>query len=403
MADQLEGKHLGKYRLIEVIGRGSHGVVYLGHDPFVDRPVAVKVALGSGSGGRFFVEAQMSAGLQHPHITTVYDAGSEGDFDYIVTELVPHHQTLAAYCEPANLLEPGEVVRILAETADALAHAHGRGVLHRDIKPRNILLDPERRARLTDFGLALPASASGPGWMSGSPAYMAPELMGGAVHSMQSDIYALGVVLFELLTGALPFPSPDLATYRRAVTRGRALPLKHFRPEGLPPILQMIVDRCLVKRPEKRYRQAADLVGDLAVARDFLAPAPVRRIPQRQLEQLRTLPVLGDASSGELVALVQSGAWRKLEPGQSLQMVRSLESRLLLLVEGSFQFDAGKQHWRNLSCGSALLVSGESPPQILAVTRCQLLVLEQARLERLSERMQIKLYRQAALTVFAAG
>lgn len=397
MSDELTGGTLGKYHLLEIIGRGSHGLVYLGHDPFVDRPVAVKVARGQCSGGRFFVEAQVGASLQHPNITAVFDAGSDGDYDYIVTELVPHHRTVADFCTAGQRLAALEVVRIIRECAEALAHAHTRHALHRDIKPRNILLDTDLKAHITDFGLAVPPTETLSGWMAGSPAYMAPELFDGGSHSVQSDIYALGVVLFEMLAGALPFPTQDFDTYRRAVERGRALPLKHFRSDELPPILQMVIDRCLVKRVERRYRRASDLAGDLAVASDFLTPAPVRKYSQRQLESLRKLREFDGVSQDDLLDLLQAGSVRSLEAGQSLDLDPAAESRLILILDGELRFDPGRQHWHKLGPGAALLVPTELRPPMMALSRCKALVIGQAPLERLHSGLQIRLYRSAAL------
>ncbi len=206
---------IGKYVIVNEVGRGSTGIVYLSHDPYYGRDVAIKVynldAGGDEEKARiarkmFLSEAHMVGMLQHPHILPIYDAGEEGDYCYIVTEHVHGARTLAAYCKPDNLLRIDDVVEIVYKCARALHYAHSRGVIHRDIKPSNIMLTQDSDVRIIDFGIALVADSdiSRIEGIAGSPSYMSPEQVQSLELTNRSDIYSLGAVMYELLTGARP-------------------------------------------------------------------------------------------------------------------------------------------------------------------------------------------------------
>ena len=212
---------IGKYAIINEVGRGSTGVVYLSHDPYYGRDVAIKVYAQDAGGDdsrakvsrkMFLSEAHMVGMLQHPNILPIYDAGEENGHCYIVTEHVHGARTLAAYCRPDNLLPVDDVVEIMFKCAKALHYSHSRGVIHRDIKPSNIMLTMDSDVRIIDFGIALVADSeiSRIEGIAGSPSYMAPEQVQSGEITNRSDIYALGSVMYELLTGFRPFRAGNL-------------------------------------------------------------------------------------------------------------------------------------------------------------------------------------------------
>ena len=217
-------ERIGKYVIINEVGQGSTGRVFLSHDPYYGRDVAIKLYnLESEEDEQkarvtrkmFFNEAQMMGRLQHPNILPIYDAGEENGSYYVVTEHVHGARTLNAYCRPDNLLRIDDVVEILFKCAKGLHYAHGRGVIHRDIKPSNIMLTLDNDVRIIDFGIALikDSDVSRIEGIAGSPSYMSPEQVQSAEITPRSDIYSLGAVMYELLTGlpAVPGEQPEQA------------------------------------------------------------------------------------------------------------------------------------------------------------------------------------------------
>src|SRR5581483_5223769 len=223
------------------------------HDPFVDRPVAIKVAdqdrLASMEDGDlykklFFNETQAAGMLKHPNITGIYDAGANDGVYYIVMEYVHGGQTLEHYCDPHNLLPLNEVITITYKCAVALDYAHKKGVIHRDIKPRNILITEDHDVKITDFGIAVLPEDLGSTMVNhaGSPLYMSPEQIQDQDVTPQTDIFALGLVVYELLTGHHPFQSNNIEAIQHLILNGAIPPIKNYRPD-VPDVLERIVHR----------------------------------------------------------------------------------------------------------------------------------------------------------------
>ena len=257
--------------------------------------------------GRFLREARSAAALEHPHLVPVYDAGQVGDEPYLVTALIEGRNLADALAEG----RPGfrQSARWAAELAEALAHAHEKGVIHRDIKPSNVLIDREGRAHLADFGLAREASAEATvtvdGPMVGTPAYMAPEQARGdrAGVDARTDVYALGVVLYEMLTGTRPF----LGTARMLLLR---IQEEEPRPprkldESIPVDLETICLKAMAKEPAGRYEGAGALAADL---RRFLAGEPVLARPEGRLARLARTCRRRPVQAGLVAALVLAWA-----------------------------------------------------------------------------------------------
>ncbi len=260
----------GRYRVRNALGAGGFGAVYLCHDTQLDRPVAVKVLRGgpevSQTGTeRFLQEARRLAQLSHPGIVTVHDVGLEGGQVYIVSDYL-EGPDLGRWLEGNRPSWP-DAARIAAALADALAHAHARLIVHRDVKPANIILTPDRGPVLVDFGLGLDeAGAGGPalGIISGTPAYMAPEQVAGAAHRIdgRTDIHSLGVVLYEMLCGHPPFRASNTRELLRQVRDDEPQPPRQLRRE-IPPELERACLKALAKQLQDRYSTASDFAEDL--------------------------------------------------------------------------------------------------------------------------------------------
>ncbi len=281
---------LGRYRIDRQIGRGSMGTVYLGHDPQIGRPVAIKtMALSrefegtelAAARARFFREAEVAGRLQHRDIVTVFDANEEQGLAFIAMEYVKGHDLLR-HTLPGTLLPLPQVLRTLARVAQALAHAHTQGVVHRDVKPANVMIDPATDSvKVTDFGIAriTDACRTRTGLVLGTPSFMSPEQMAGRRVDGRSDLYSLGVMLFQMLTGALPHRSESMAQLMNQIANDTAPDVRTLRPE-LPEALANVVALALEKRVEVRYADGNQMAADLMeVARMLDSQAPQPRAP----------------------------------------------------------------------------------------------------------------------------
>ena len=264
----------GRFRVLSELGRGAMGVVYRAEDETLGRVVAVKTISLVGSSkqerdvheARFLQEARAAASLAHPAIITVYEMGREGDTAFMAMELLEGRELREMIRDVA--LGPAESLRIMAETADGLGYAHERGVVHRDIKPGNIMVLADGRVKIMDFGIARfrePMVKTQTGVLLGSPQYMSPEQIVGKPFDHRADLFAMGLVLYEMLTGVKPFAGEDIPDLTFKVANMAATPPTHLAPD-LPPVIDLIIARALKKKPEERYQSAADFARDLRAA-----------------------------------------------------------------------------------------------------------------------------------------
>ena len=280
---RLERATLGRYRIERELGRGSMGTVYLGHDPQIGRAVAIKtMALSREFEGselvearaRFFREAEMAGRLRHPDIVTIFDANEDQGLAFIAMEFVRGHDLLR-HTLPGRLLPVPVVLHTLARVAQALAHAHREGVVHRDVKPANVMIDPAIGAvKVTDFGIARIADAcrTRTGLVLGTPSFMSPEQMTGRRVDGRTDLYSLGVMLFQLLTGALPHASESMAELMSQIVNDSAPDVRTLRPE-LPEALANVVALALEKRVELRYADGRQMADDLLAVAQLMPSA----------------------------------------------------------------------------------------------------------------------------------
>lgn len=263
---------LGRYEIERELGRGAMGVVYLGRDPKIARQVAIKT-LSYGQleshelnefKQRFFREAEAAGRLNHPNIVTVYDVGEEHDLAFIAMDYIKG-KALSAHVEEHSLLPVADVLYIAAEVADALEYAHANQIVHRDIKPANIMYQAEEeRIKVTDFGIAriVDSAKTSTGDVLGSPLYMSPEQLKGGSVDRRTDVYSLGVTLYQLLTGKLPFAGDNLANLTYNIIHAKPRSVRELRPD-LPKGLPRIINRALHKEADKRYTSAAAMAEAL--------------------------------------------------------------------------------------------------------------------------------------------
>lgn len=301
-------EQLGRYEIIEKLGQGAMGVVYKARDPLIDRIVAIKTldldlsrAEAEAFERRFFREAKSAGRLNHANIVTIHDVGKSEAVAYIAMELL-HGRSLREILDSGVVLPPEKIVDIVTQVADGLAFAHENGVVHRDIKPANIMILDSGQTKITDFGIALlPAgSHTQAGTVFGSPKYMAPEQVVGRPVDGRADIFSLGAVLYEMLTGFPPFFGGELnAVLYQVINEIPAAPSS--RNPSIAPAFDYIVAKAMAKHPDDRYPSAQAMANDVRDFRALRLPSVVAR-ESRTLERRAIRRRKGEVPPGSTVA-----------------------------------------------------------------------------------------------------
>ena len=264
-------KKIGRYRVLGELGRGAMGIVYKAEDPNLDRTVALKTIIVDPEAEgvdeyrkRFILEAKAAGKLNHPNIITTFDCGEHDGLAYLAMELLEGTDLRSRMMKEA--IPPAEAVEIARQVAEGLAYAHERGVVHRDIKPGNIMINKRGQVKIMDFGLARMRAAdhkTSTGMVLGTPRYMSPEQICGQPVDQRSDVFSLGIVLYEMLTGTRLFSGEDMAQVTHQITEFEHVPPTRQVP-GLPAMVDFVVARALKKDPTVRDQDARELAADLA-------------------------------------------------------------------------------------------------------------------------------------------
>jgi len=314
---------IGPYEIRGVLGRGESATIYLGRELFPARDVAIKVydprLLASADKALFrsifLKETLLAKKLTHPNITQVHDAAADDERAYIVMEYV-QSGSLDRYCVAEGLLEPRRVARILERVCDALSYANAHGIIHRDLKPANILMDADGEAKVADFGVAHTAFRfdTTRQLMVGSPAYMAPEQLERKPVSIQSDMYSLGIVMYKMLMGELPFTAETPAALMTRIMLGN-LPRPGASRSGLDPRFDAIFARATARDPAARYASWEEFAADL---RQIAEPPGETADADERVARLRSLPFFKDFSRAALAEVASMGRWFDVRAGSPL-------------------------------------------------------------------------------------
>jgi serine/threonine protein kinase len=338
------GEHLGKYPIIRQIGSGATSRVYLARDPFTDRDVAIKVFLFEQDINAqtermmhkaFLAEAALAGKLSHPHIVEILDAVIEPEHSYLVMEYVPG-TTLEAHSDVTSLLPLNKVVEIVFKCIRALEYAFQHGVIHRDIKPGNILLSKSGDTKVSDFGASFQQRFGHETTQLtgvGSPAYMSPEQIRMEDVTHQTDIYSLGVVMYRLLTGRLPYEAPTQASLTYAILNTLPARPATLRPD-LPPLLDQIVMKTISKDPAERYRSWLEFGKDLSRAFTTLRLAGESVSDSEKFNQLREMSFFEDFDDVALWEVVRIGSWKPIAGGTVIIREADQGDSFYLLIEG---------------------------------------------------------------------
>jgi eukaryotic-like serine/threonine-protein kinase len=397
---------LGKYEILRQIGRGSMGIVYEGYDPYEDRRVAVKVALSESLRDKevgeryrkmFFNEAHTAGRLRHPNITQIFDAGVDGENCYIVMELIENAITLRHYCRQDNLLPYKRVVEIIFICAKTLDYAHRKGVIHRDIKPSNILLNSDGDIKITDFSIAHLMTADTintmPTGFVGSPRYMSPEQVQEDSITNQTDLFSLGIVMYELLTGNHPFAADGFSRLIHKIINEPAPPLRTYRSD-IPEILEKIVYHALQKVAERRYKMGLNLAADLSLAFDHLEQPETEIEIKEKFIAIRELEFFQEFSDAELWEIVRACSWQEYAPGKKIITEGDVDDSFFIIISGVVEVQKGDVRVRLLKEGDCFgemgyLTKTERTATILAKDDVTLMKLNATLIEQVSTECQL--------------
>ena len=355
-------QQIGKYRVIRELGRGATSVVYLADDSFNNRSVAIKAmsneALKGAEDGAMFRsmflnEASLAGKMTHPHIVAIYDAVVDENMSYIVMEYA-EGGTLEKYCKPDSLLEPQTVAEIIFKCVRALAYANSKGLIHRDVKPGNILYTSGSDIKLGDFGAALnKVSDKTQVAAVGSPLYMAPEILTGAKATVQSDIYALGMVMYMLLAGRSPFEASNAASLAYQIVNHDPEPPSSFRA-GISVAMEDIVKQAMAKDIALRYQNWEAFDKDLAAIwqSDQSPKQDKSKVSDtEQFSLLKTLSFFRDFPETELWEVLQISKWRPFAAETVLISEGDLGDSFFILAKGAVRVTRGKRLLNVLGAG----------------------------------------------------
>ena len=400
---------VGKYEVHGLLGRGSSGVVYKGFDPFVRREVAIKT-MRQGSEGHsvdpeavqraFYTEARAAGMLNHPHIVSLFDAGSVGELNYLVMEFIDGETLLQWTLKEGPRIAIDRVIDIAYKCAKALDYSHSKGVMHRDIKPSNIMLTRDGTPKLMDFSVAEVASQRPAGRRElavGSPLYMSPEQVMRRPPEPTSDLYSLGVVMYQLLAGVPPSNGPDLVSLFGAIRNQPLPPLQEKRPE-LPHEVCAVVTQLLSKHPQDRYQSGGELANDLLRIYDRLRQADANITRRENRDSLRSLRFFDNFGDEDINEILGASQLQTFAPGTEIVREGDIDAAFYLIARGSAEVRKGKLVLDTLTKGDcfgeiAFLSAARRTATVAAITPVLALRVNSILMDRLSTDCQLRFYK----------
>jgi len=409
-----EQEKIGKYELVGEIASGGMGVVYQAYDPFLDRFVALKIpklhtdtSPNSDFERLFYNETHAASILHHPNIIEMYDAGVADGQHYIALEYIPGGVTLRRFCNPDNLLPVDLIGQMIIKAAEAFDYAHRRGIMHRDIKPSNIMLKGDREVKIADFGLAMLLDPDLVDTQSisvmGSPKYMAPERINEEASTHASDVYSLGVVMYQLLVGRPPFVAENLAALTKLIlTTTPDLP-SSVRP-NLPHCVDDIVMRAIAKVPGDRFATMHDFASAISECLDTMHGPVDGAAVELRTEQLRRISFFEEFSDTDLWELLRWATWIEVADGDTVIREGDFDNSVYVIISGRMRVLKGDNQIAVLSKDEvfgeiAFLTERKRTASVVARGNATLLQVTMKQIEHTSQTCQIQFQRRFIATL----
>ena len=406
----------GRFELKSILGVGAMAEVHLAFDSFSQREVAVKLTrlqlfedpeIGQRNRHMWLNETRLAGRLRHPCIVEIYEAGLTDDFGYLVMEYVDG-VTLRTHALPKSLLPIDAVIEIIYKVCNALEYAATMGLLHRDIKPANVMLKADGTVKVTDFGACYLANIDETQVFDvGTPAYMPPEQFTRQTPTVQSDIYAVGVMAFQLLTGALPFSTVSLTALIQDKLQGAFVPLEHRRPD-IPAVLCRAIHRAISSNPEMRYHTWQAFAEDLALALPRLDQPRAEASESARFDVLRKLPLFLGFTDAQLWEVVRIARWRVEAPSTVIFDEGGVGAAVFVVVRGETVVIRGGAVLNTLGAGECfgeIAFFDEAWPvrsaTVMAKTPLVLIEIDAQSLRQASDGLQIAFSRELTRTLIS--
>ena len=413
MADLNDLKTIGRYEVVKKLGQGSKGSVYLAKDPYIERQVAIKVyRLPNDTVAKevekykkkFFVEAQLAGRLVHPNIVTVYDADLHEDLCYITMEYVDGG-TFAQYCKPQYLLPAEKALEMVFSVCKGLDYAHQNAVIHRDIKPSNLILATDGQVKITDFSIAYVKRSQSTleTGLFGSPAYMCPEQIKEEKITEKSDLFSLGSVLYELLTGTKAFDGENEYAIMYKIVNEEPTTIFDLRPE-LPQIVGEVLDKALAKNPAQRYQTAMEFGYDLRMALHSLQDTTEENLDTELLNYIQTLPFFHNFDEAQIAEILKVTEVIKFEADNTIIQEGEVDDSFYILISGEVTVRKGHKVVTTLGKGQcfgemAYLTGEARNASIVTENECILLKFSSTLLDGVSEAIQLLFFKNFTQTI----
>lgn len=406
---------IGRYQILGSLGRGNMGEVFRAKDPMIGRLVALKTRRFDLVYDqkdlqyiidKFFEEARIAGNLIHPNIVTVFDVGQDGDYCFIAMELL-EGENLTAFNKEGKLLPVEKVVDIIKRVCIALDFAHSHGVIHRDVKPANLMFTRDRRIKITDFGIAMlvRADSTNDFQVMGTPSYMSPEQTKGLKLTSRTDFFSLGVVFFELLTGRRPFQGRTLYELMDNIRYSPAPSLLTYNPR-LPAAMDQVLQRALEKEPELRFRSGKDFAEEIdrAMKGDSI---PIHDMKSaKKVALLKSVDFFRTFDRREIEELTRYGTFIRYEPTQVIVREGDVDTTFFILLSGAVRVIKNNRKIADLSKGACFGEMGAftktaRTAHVIARQPCIVLKLDLKVLERQSPPLRLKIYQVFVETLIA--
>jgi serine/threonine protein kinase len=396
---------VGRYRVLSKLGQGSAGIVYLGLDPYIKRHIALKLSSMTSQKARerFFTEAQSAGALNNPNIVSVYDVGLHEEGCYIAMEYIKG-STLEKFCHPDTRLPVQRVVGILLSVCEALDYAHKQKIIHRDIKPSNIMVDEEGHTKIADFGIAQMTEKTSEMGVWGTPSYMSPEQLKEEAIGNESDIFSLGCVLYEMLSGQQAFPGENNFSIMYKIANENPQPVHEIQPD-IPESFDHIITKAIQKDPALRYQSCMDLAYELSAAlRSMTTASSAGHKISDGLDFIHHIPFFTSFSKSQLKELIDASNIIKVPMGKTIVAQGDISDSLYIVLSGTAGANRKGKTIGNIGVGECFgemsyLCGRPRTATVKATTDCILMRVSATILDRSPEAVQVIFFRNFATTL----